>query len=190
MIGFYGIFFELSSPGAILPGVIGGISLVLGLYSLHSLTINYAGLLLMLLGLIFFIAELKAPTHGLLAAGGIIALTLGSLMLVKSPLPYLRVSLKVILPSVAFTAAFFAFAVWMALRAQRRRPAVGRRSLIGTAGEACTDIAATGTVFAQGTHWQARSDEAIPAGSRIRIEGIEGLVLKVRRDGGDGKDDG
>jgi len=180
LIGFYGIFFELSSPGAIFPGVIGGIAMILGLYSLQSLSINYAGLLLMLLGLIFFVAELKTPTHGVLTAGGIASLTLGSLMLFRSPMPFLRVSLQVILPAVIVTAAFFIFAITMALRAQKRRPSIGRRSLVGALGEARSDLSPRGSVFVAGAHWEAEAAGSVAAGAKVVVEEVDGLLLRVR----------
>ena len=180
IIGFYGIFFELSSPGAIFPGVIGGISMILGLYALQSLSINYAGLMLMVLGLVLFIVEIKVPSHGVLTVGGVTALTLGSTMLIRSPLPFLRVSLWVILPAVLVTAAFFIFAIGMALKAQKRAPRSGRRSMIGLIGEARTEIAPQGMVFVAGTHWQAESEVRIEAGQPVEVIAVEGMKLKVR----------
>ena len=111
MLGFYGLFFELSNPGAIFPGVAGGICLILGLFALQNLSINYAGLLLIVFGAILFFLETQITSHGLLAVGGTVSLLMGSLLLIDAPEPYLRVSLKVIIPAVGFTAAFFFFAV-------------------------------------------------------------------------------
>ena len=118
MLGIYGIFFELSSPGAILPGVVGGIFLILAFYALQMLPVNYAGLALILFAIILFIAEIKVVSHGLLAVGGVISLFLGSMMLFQSPVEYMRVSLSVIIPAVLVSAAFFIFAVTKAINAR------------------------------------------------------------------------
>ena len=115
MLGGMGIFFEFSNPGAILPGVVGGIFLILAFYALQVLPVNYAGLALILFAIILFIAEIKVVSHGLLAVGGVISLFLGSMMLFQSPAEYMRVSLSVIIPAVLVSAAFFIFAVTMAI---------------------------------------------------------------------------
>jgi len=122
MLGIYGVFFELSNPGAILPGVVGGIFLILAFYALQMLPINFAGLALILFAIILFIAEIKVVSHGLLAVGGVISLLLGSLMLIESPTEYMRISLSVIIPAVLVSAAFFFFAVTMAIRARLAKP--------------------------------------------------------------------
>jgi len=188
LLGFYGLFFEISSPGAIFPGVIGGIFLVLGLFALQSFSISYAGLLLMVLGVVFFVAELLTPTFGALSAGGVVALTLGSILLFRSPEPFLRVSLSVVVPALVVTAAFFAFAVIMAARARHRKPATGRRGLRGARGVARTRIAPKGRVFVSGSHWAAESSEPIDEGSEIIVENVDGLILKVRSAGRERKD--
>ena len=189
LLGFYGLFFELSNPGSILPGVAGAICLILGLVALQSFSINYAGLLLMVLGVVFFIAELLTPTYGVLSAGGIISLTIGSILLFRSPAPFLRVSLAVIIPAVVVTAAFFTFAIFMALRIRRRRPTTGKRGMVGLKGTARTPIAPEGKVFIDGSHWAARSDEPIKEGSRIVVERVEeGMVLRVRKADSPGKE--
>jgi membrane-bound serine protease (ClpP class) len=125
MLGIYGLIFELSNPGAILPGVVGAICLILAFYSFQTLPINYAGLLLILLGIILFIVEINVPSFGLLTMGGIISLALGSLMLVKTKLPYMRISYYVIFPTVLATALFFALVLGMAWKAHRHRPMTG-----------------------------------------------------------------
>ncbi|MFH1680406.1 MAG: nodulation protein NfeD [Candidatus Eisenbacteria bacterium] len=180
MLGFYGLFFEISSPGTIFPGVIGAICLVLALFALKSFSINYAGLLLMILGVVFFVAELFTPSYGILTAGGVAALIMGSVLLFRSPAPFLRVSLAVILPAVLLTVAFFVFALGMALRTRRKRPVTGHRGLIGQVGVARTGIDPTGSVFVAGAHWSAESEAPIAAGTEIVVEKAEGLVLKVR----------
>jgi len=181
MLGMMGLFFELSSPGAILPGVIGGISLILAFFAFQALPVNYAGVLLILLGLILFIAEIKVVSHGMLTVGGVIAMVLGSLMLFESPEPYLRVSWNVIAVTVVAVAAFFVFAITKALAAHRKRPATGQEGLIGREGRADSGIAPDGKVFVNGEYWDAWSEEAIAVGDKITVEAVEGMRLKVKR---------
>jgi membrane-bound serine protease (ClpP class) len=181
LLGIYGLFFELSNPGALFPGIFGAISLILGLYSLSNLSVNYAGLLLLLAGLIMLLAEIKVPSHGILTIGGVLALTLGSLFLIDSPLPFFRVSLTLIIPAVLATAAFFLFLVGKGLTAQKRRVRSGQEALIGGRGIARTPIDPRGTVFIEGTHWSAVSDEPIASGEPVIVVHVEDLLLKVRR---------
>ncbi|AJE03956.1 NfeD family protein [Geobacter pickeringii] len=183
MLGFLGIFFELSNPGVILPGVIGGISLLLAFFALQTLPVNYAGVLLILLALILFIAEIKIVSHGMLTVGGVIAMVLGSLLLFESPEPYLRVSWQVILVTVAAVSAFSVFAVTMAVRAHRKKPATGREGLQGETGSALTPLAPEGRVFIHGEYWNAWSDEPVAEGERVTVLAVEGMRLKVRRAG-------
>lgn len=181
MLGMMGLFFELSNPGVILPGVIGGISLILAFFAFQALPVNYAGILLILLGLILFIAEIKVVSHGMLTLGGVIAMVLGSLMLFESPDPYLRVSWSVILVTVLAVTGFFVVVVTKALAVHRRRPTTGREGLIGLVGFADSGIAPEGKVFIRGEYWDARSDEPIGVGSRVTVEAVEGMQLKVKR---------
>jgi membrane-bound serine protease (ClpP class) len=181
LLGIYGLIFELSNPGAILPGVVGAICLILAFYAFQTLPINYAGLLLLLLGLIMFIAEIKVPSYGLLTIGGIISMTLGSLMLMRSDAPFMRISWAVIIPSVATTSLFFIFVVGMALRAQRSRQVTGAEGLVGMTVKALTDIAPQGRVMAQGELWEAVSDETIREGDDAVVKSVEGLKLVVKR---------
>lgn len=181
LLGIYGLFFELSNPGSLFPGVFGAISLVLGLYALSNLSVNYAGLLLIFLGAVMLLAEIKIPSHGLLTVGGITSLTLGSLFLIDSPLPFFRVSLALIVPAVLFTALFFLFLVGKGLAAQRRRVMSGEPALVGQVAEVRTRLAPRGAVFVQGTHWSAEAPEPVEAGEKVVITAVEGLVLKVRR---------
>jgi membrane-bound serine protease (ClpP class) len=180
LLGFYGIFFELTSPGAIFPGVLGVLSLILALYSFQTLPVNYAGLLLILLAIVLFILEIKVISFGLLTIGGIISLTLGSLMLFDSPFPFLRTSLSVVIPSVLMIAALFAISVTLVVRAHRRKPATGSEGLIGSTGVAKTDIDPEGTVFLHGEIWSARSDEPVSAGEEVVVEKVADLKLRVR----------
>jgi len=181
MLGMLGLFFELSNPGVILPGVIGGISLILAFFAFQALPVNYAGVLLILLALILFIAEIKVVSHGMLTVGGVIAMVLGSLLLFESPEPYLRVSWSVIVVTVMAVTGFFAFAVTKALRVHRQRPTTGQEGLLGEVGRADSGIAPEGKVFVCGEYWDAWSDEPIAAGERVVVESIEGMRLKVRK---------
>lgn len=183
MIGMMGIFFELSNPGVILPGVIGGISLIMAFFAFQTLPVNYAGMLLILLALVLFIAEIKIVSHGMLTVGGIIAMLLGSMMLFEFPQSDLRVSWSVILITVLSTAGFFTIVVAKALAVHRRRPTTGREGLIGEEGFAETGIDSSGKVFVRGEYWDATSDGPISAGSRVSVELVEGMRLRVRKVG-------
>jgi membrane-bound serine protease (ClpP class) len=181
MLGIYGIFFELSSPGAILPGVVGGIFLILAFYALQMLPVNFAGLALILFAIILFIAEIKVVSHGLLAVGGVISLFLGSMMLFGSPTEYMRVSLSVIIPAVLVSAGFFIFAVTKAIRARLTKPTTGMEGLIGEIGKASTPIAPEGKISVHGEFWNVVSDEKIEAGEKVQVIGVMNLKLKVKK---------
>lgn len=186
LLGLYGLFFELYNPGSILPGVVGVISLILAFYSLHTLPVNYAGVALILFGIILFIAEIKITSYGLLSVGGIISLLLGSIMLIdaESPLEIVAVSWSVIIPAVLATAAFFIFAIGMGIRAQSRKPVTGREGLVGETGEALTDLNPEGQVRVHGEIWRAVSAEGrIRPGTKVQVERIENLLLTVRKTG-------
>jgi len=180
-LGMLGIFFELSNPGAIFPGIIGGICLILAFFSFQSLPINYAGLLLMALALIFFILEVKIVSHGALTIGGIISMLLGSLMLFESPEPYMRASLSVIIFVVLATAAFFVFAVGMGLKAQRRKTTTGEAGMVGEVGVARSPLKPEGYVFVHGEIWKAEADEPIEQGEKVVVKEVEHLTLKVTK---------
>ena len=183
MLGIYGIFFELSSPGAILPGVVGGIFLILAFYALQMLPVNYAGLALIFFGIILFIAEIKVVSHGLLAVGGVISLFLGSMMLFHSPVEYMRVSLSVIIPAVIVSAAFFIFAVTKAINARLKKPTTGMEGLIGEVGIVSTPISPEGKVSIHGEFWNAVSDQSqnIDQGDKVQVIGADNLKLKVKK---------
>jgi len=180
-LGMWGLFFELSNPGAFLPGIVGGICLILAFFALQSLPINYAGLLLMILALILFILEVKIVSHGALTIGGVISMVLGSLLLFESPLPYMRASLVVIITVVAATALFFIFAMGLALRARRRKVTTGEKGLVGEVGVAQTSLNPQGDVFIHGEIWRAEADQPIKKGEKVVVTGIEHLTLKVTR---------
>jgi len=181
MIGIIGVFFELSNPGLILPGVVGGISLILAFYSLQTLPVNYAGLLLILLAIVLFVAEIKIVSHGLLGLAGVVSLTLGSLMLIDTSVPFLRISLKVILPSVATLSAFFIVLIRVALKAHRAKVTTGSEGIVGQEGEARTDIDPSGDVYVMGSYWTAYSDDPVNKGDRVVVVHVEGLKLKVAK---------
>ena len=181
MLGMLGLFFELANPGVILPGVIGGISLILAFFAFQTLPVNYAGVLLILLALVLFIAEIKIVSHGMLTVGGIVSMVFGSLLLFESPEPYLRVSWGVILTAVLATTLFFAFAIAKAVKAYRRRPISGSEGLIGETGWADSDLAPEGKVFVRGEYWEAWCDERINKGEKLTVTAVEGMRLKVRK---------
>lgn len=182
LLGFYGLFFELTNPGSLFPGVIGGICLILAFYAFQTLPVNYAGLLLIILALVLFILEVKITSHGILTIGGVIAMVIGSLMLFESPVPFMKLSLTVVLPAALVTALFFSVTLGLALKAQRRKPITGAEGLIGESGTADTDIGPDGgMVSIHGERWSAYSDEPLPKGSKIIVDAISGLKVKVRK---------
>ena len=181
ILGFYGLYFELANPGAIFPGVAGAISLILAFYALHTLPINYAGLMLIILGVGLFIAEAFITSHGILGIGGAVAMAIGSVMLIESPSPYLRISWAVIVPVVALSALLFVITVTLAVRVQREKADTGKEGMLGLEGEAKTDIYASGQIFVRGEYWNAWSEAPIKKGERVKVEAVEGLKLKVKR---------
>ena len=178
MLGIYGIFFELSNPGSIFPGVVGGIFLILAFFALQVLAINTAGLLLILLAVIFFLLEIKVPSYGLLTIGGVVSMLLGSLMLFQSPA--IKVSLGIIIPAVLVTAAFFIFAVGMALRVRAKKATTGKQGLVGENGITLSLLSPEGQVSVHGEVWKAVGTEKIQKGKRVEVVAVEGLILKVR----------
>jgi len=186
MIGIYGILFEFYSPGTIFPGVIGGISLILALYAFQAIPISFAGLALILLGIVFFILEVKIVSHGLLGIAGIVSVVIGSVMLVDLPGSPLAISLTTIL-IVAIVSAIFVFGILsFAVKAQLLRVKTGSEGLVGETGTARTDIApgGKGKVMVHGELWSALGDEAIREGEEVVVTMVEGLIVKVRKKGG------
>ncbi len=181
MIGLAGLYFELSQPGAILPGVIGGIALILALYALQTLPVNYAGILFILLAVLFFILEVKVASHGLLSFAGVLALVLGSLMLFRVPGHTNRLAMSVFIPTVLIVSGFFVTVASLAFRAQIRRPQTGTPALLGMIGEVKKDLMPQGTVFVCGELWNATADENIFAGEKVEVVSVENLRLKVRK---------
>jgi membrane-bound serine protease (ClpP class) len=183
ILGVNGLIFELSNPGAILPGVVGGICLLLAFYTLGALPLNYAGLALIGFSFVLFVIDIKMPTHGLLTAGGVVSLLMGSLMLTAGAAPYLSISPWVIVLTVAVTASFFAFVVGKALLAQRRRAVTGREGVVGASGAVrqSQTIAGTLMVMVQGELWEAASSESLAAGDRVKVVAMDGLCLRVAK---------
>lgn len=181
ILGFYGLYFELSNPGSIFPGVAGAICLILAFYALHTLPINYAGLMLIILGIALFIAEAFITSHGVLGVGGTIAMLLGSLMLIDSSSPALQISWAVIIPAVALSAVLFIITVTVAVRVYREKPDTGKEGMINMQAMAKTVIHTDGQVFMRGEYWNAWSDEPIQKGEKVTVLAIEGLKLKVKK---------
>jgi len=177
MIGMAGIYFELAHPGAIFPGVIGAISLILAFFAFQTLPVNYAGLLLIGLAIIFFIAEVKVASYGLLSLAGLISLTLGSIMLFED----VAVSLKLMMPTIILIGGFFVGIAYLAFRAYRRAPKGGMEGLIGETGVVQERIDPVGLIFAHGEYWKASSDEVAEEGEKVEIIGSKGLELVVRK---------
>jgi len=182
MIGGIGILMELYNPGLIFPGVVGGISLLLALFALQVLPVNYVGIMLIILAVIMFIVELKVTSFGLLSLGAIISLTLGSIMLFETGEMAMRVSWTVIIPTVAGVSAFFIFALGLVVKAHMKRPRTGGQGLVGEVGLALTELDNEGRVSVHGEYWNARSDRHIPKGERVRVVNVENLRLIVTRD--------
>ena len=182
-LGILGLTIELWSPGAILPGVVGGICLLLAFFTFQVLPVNYAGVLLILFGLVLLVLEIKVASFGLLGAGGVVSLLLGSMILIDAPAPELRVSLSLIIPVVAGLSAILVFLVRLAVVSQRRPSVTGVSGMLGAAGVALTPIPAggSGRVSAHGELWTARSTEAIAEGEKVVVSGLDGLVLTVRK---------
>ena len=181
LVAIYGLIGEVSSPGAILPGVVGAIALVLALYMSAILPVNIAGLLLIAVAVGLFIIDVFAPTHGILTGGGIIAFLVGSLMLFNRSDPLFRLSLAYIIPGVIVTAAFFVFIVGKGVRAQRLPVKVGKETMLGRIGNALTPIDSSGgKIFVDGEYWTAFSDTPVEKGKSVQVTGMQGLTLKVK----------
>jgi len=181
LLGIYGLIFELSNPGAILPGVVGVICLLLAFFAFQALPINLVGLLLILVGFILLILEIKVPSYGILTIGGVVALFLGSVMLIDTTLPALKISLGVIIPAVIATAAFALFAIGMGLRAQNRKVTTGSEGLIGEVGEVLTELNPTGEVLVSGEYWKAEAagNQTIAVGEEVKVTKMIRMKLIV-----------
>lgn len=182
MFGIYGIFFELSNPGHVLPGVVGAVFLILAFYSMQTLPMNLAGVLLIVVGLVLFLLEAHVPSFGLLTIGGIASTVLGAVMLFDSPDPALRASLGIVIPLTVVTSLLFALAIGLSIRTLRSRPTTGAEGMIGLAGKAKTRLAPKGTVEVRGELWQAVAESVLDVDDPVRVVGMDGLTLRVRRD--------
>ena len=180
MLGSAGLMMELWNPGAIFPGVVGAISLLLAFFAFQVLPVNWVGLLLIGLGVVLLILEIKVTSYGALTIGGVVSLTLGSLLLFESPASFYRVSLSVLVPTVAAATLFFLFVVGKGLLAQRTRPVTGREGMIGLIGTADSRLDPYGRVFVRGEYWNARAAEPIEPGASVEVVAVEGQRLVVR----------
>jgi membrane-bound serine protease (ClpP class) len=179
LLGILGIFFELSHPGALFPGIVGALALLLAFFALQVLPVRAAGVALILLALVLFLLEIKITSYGALAMGGVAAMLFGSLMLFDSSGGGAGLSLGVIVPSLIVVTGLFLFGVVMAVRAQGRRPVTGAEGLVGEIGEARTDLAPHGQVFVHGELWNATGEAPVARGAAVRVTQIDGLRLRV-----------
>lgn len=179
-LGFIGIYMELSHPGTVLPGVIGGICLILAFYSFSVLPINYAGIALVILAMIFFVAEVYTPTFGALTMGGVISLVLGSVMLFRDADPALRIGLEVIVGATGTVLVIVVLLLRKALQVRRGKVTTGSEGLVGERGMARTDLDPEGKVFVHGELWRARAEAPVTAGQTVEVTAVRGLRLQVR----------
>ncbi len=186
MLGVVGLYFELSSPGAILPGIVGGIALLLALYGLSVLPVNLAGLALILFAILLFIAEVKVASHGLLAIGGAISLIAGSLLLFsgRGEADAYRVDLSIVLPGVLMTLFVVAFLTWRTIELRRSPVRTGPQGLVGESARVVRgfqDPQGTGTVLVHGEYWDAEGAPGAGAGESVRVVRVDGFKLRVER---------
>jgi len=185
IFGLIGLFIEFTHPGVIIPGILGGISLLLAFLAFQVLPINYVGLFLILLSIGFFIAEIKIQGFGMLGVGGIISFVLGSIMLINAPIPEMRPAMPIIITFALCFGCIFLFLTMKVIQVMKRRKETGREGIIGENGVAKTDVDShQGKVFVHGEWWNAVADGLIPAGSKIQVESVENLLLKVKKTGG------
>lgn len=183
LIGVAGLYFELSTPGAVLPGVVGGLSLVLAMLAFQVLPISFAGLALIALAILFFILEIKVTSYGLLTVAGLVSFVLGSLMLVPGPIPEMRLQAMFVVPTALAVAGLAAFLLSLVLRTHRGQVLTGPAGLVGDAGRATRGFVPgeDGEVFVHGEVWKARSDQAVQSGDAIEVTGLEsGMIVRVR----------
>jgi membrane-bound serine protease (ClpP class) len=185
ILGIYGLFFELQNPGAILPGAVGALCLILALYSMQTLPMNLAGLLLMVLGVVLFVLEIKITSFGFLTLGGVACSLLGAMMLFESPEPALRASMSVVIPVTLVTAAVFLVAVGLSVRTLHSRPTTGVEGMIGQVGRVRAALAPRGRVEVHGELWSAVLAGGDPGpvepGDEVEVVAVDGLRLEVRR---------
>lgn len=179
MIGIAGIYFELSHPGAIFPGVIGAVSLVLAFFAFQTLPVNYAGVLLILLAVVFFIMEMKITSYGLLSVAGVLSFLLGSIMLFEGTSPEMRVAWRVMLPTLALVCGFFVVVAGLVFKSQVSRPRTGADGLVGETGVVKDALEPEGKVQVHGELWKARSAVPLRTGARVRVVKVENLIIEV-----------
>jgi len=180
MLGIYGLFFELSNPGAVVPGVVGGVFIILAFFALQTLPVRSAGLLLIIFAIILFILEVKVTSYGVLTIGGIVSMFLGSIMLFEETPGFpVRVDWGIALVVAISTGAFIIFALGMALRTRMKKPTTGREGLVGERGVAMTAINFEGDVKVHGEIWRAVSEEKIRKGEKVQVLSVDGLQIKV-----------
>ncbi|WP_432821021.1 NfeD family protein [Trichloromonas sp.] len=180
MLGMLGIFFEISQPGVILPGAVGAIALLLALFAFQTLPVNYVGVLLILLAIVLFVLEIKVVSYGMLTIGGMVAMTLGSLMLIDSPVPYLQISRRVIAATVLVSSGLFALVLYFVVRTQKTRFVSGLEGMAGERGRAVTELDPEGRVFVHGEYWDARSAQPIAKDAEVRVVRVDAnLRLEV-----------
>ena len=179
MIGLAGLYFELSHPGAIFPGVIGGIALILAFFAMQTLPVNYAGILLIVLAIIFFIMEMKIASYGLLSVAGIVSLFLGSLMLFEGDTPDMKLSWQVLLPTIIVISGFFVAVASLVFRVQISKPATGAGGLVGEIGIVKKALRPEGKVFVHGELWHARAKEPLDEDTKVRVVKVVNLILEV-----------
>jgi membrane-bound serine protease (ClpP class) len=179
LFGALGLLIEVTHPGTIIPGVLGGVSLLLALYALSVLPVNVVGALLLIAALALFVTEAFVASHGLLTLAGLVCFVLGSLMLVNTPLPEARISLWLVLPAALVMGGTMLFLVSRALRARRMPPLAGIEALVGEVGEVVVPLAPAGKVLVHGEYWDAVSSGPVPRGERVRVTGLDGLTMRV-----------
>ena len=183
MLGLVGLYFELSNPGLILPGVVGSVSLVLALYAMQTLPINYAGLLLIILGVVLLIAEVNVMSYGLLAMSGAISIFLGSIMLIDSDDPAMQISKMILYPTLGMTFLFSIGSIYLAKKAHQLVTTTGMEGLLGEIGVVKETLNPEGRVLIHGEMWKAESDTVISVGEKVSVEVVKGLKIKVRKVG-------
>jgi len=180
MLGMLGLTLELYNPGSILPGVVGGISLILGLYAMETLSVNYAGILLIIFAVVLFLLEIKIPSFGLLSIGGVVSMVAGSVMLFDSNLPFMRLSWQVIFGVVLITSLFFIFAISMVVRTHRKKPTTGIEGMVGEKGEVFKTLNPQGTVKVHGEFWKAISDQNLKKGQSVEVLEVDRNTLQIK----------
>jgi membrane-bound serine protease (ClpP class) len=179
MLAMLGIMGEMYHPGTIIPGVVGGICLLLTLYSFQMLPVNYVGVILIIFAVILFLLEIKVTSYGMLTMGGVISFLSGSIMLLDRSIPFLRISLELIITAAIMFTLFFALAVTMAIRAQRRQPSTGKEGLVNEEGIAIEDLSPAGRVEVHGEIWQAIAENEIKQGCRVVVVNVDSKYLRL-----------